>query len=291
MRSRSRRVAEGHTCIGSPSQVSWVRVPSSALALLGGILFQHRDCEHERAFGRSEPLPPHEAPIAIDSRPWEADRVLVRHLALGALLFVGLAIPASASNPNRETVRINAADQAAAASALLKRADLYPGFNWRGGRVRPDSTPNPTCPNYHPDLSVFVVTGHAASRWTDAPYEVYSETEVLQSADMVRREWKAQIVTPAAVPCLRSSFAKGVAAAGNTFVSFKRIPFPRIASYSAGFRLVGVVNGFRYVADTATLGTGRTEIVVSVGAVVSQRRYVAAETKRLARILVRRAKT
>jgi len=217
----------------------------------------------------------------------------VRHLALGALLFLGLAIPASASNPNRETVRINAADQAAAASVLLKRADLFPGFpfNFRGGRVRPDSIPNPRCPNYHPDLSVFVVTGHAASRWTAAPYEVSSETEVLQSADMLRGEWKVQIATPGAVPCLRSFFAKRIAAAGNTFVSFKRIPFPRIATYSAGFRLVGVVDGFRYVVDSAALGTGRTQIAVSVGAVVHQRHYVAAETRRLARILVRRAKT
>jgi hypothetical protein len=216
----------------------------------------------------------------------------MRLLVLGAFsLFVGLAIPASASNPNRETVRINAADQAGAASALLKRADLYPGFNWRGGRVRPDSSPNPTCPNYHPDLSVFVVTGDAASRWADEPYEVYSEAEVLQSEEMVRREWKAQIATPAAVPCIRSSFAKRIAAAGNTFISFKRIPLPRIATYSAGFRTVAVVNGLRVVADSAALGTGRVEIVVSVGAVVSQRQFVASETKRLARILVRRAKT
>jgi hypothetical protein len=206
---------------------------------------------------------------------------------------VGLAIPASASNPNRETVRINAADQAAAASALVKRADLSPevNFHWRGGRVRPDSSPNPTCPNYHPDFSGFVVTGDAASRWADEPYEVYSETEVLQSAEMVRREWKAQIATPAAVPCIRSYLAKRIAAAGNTFISFERIPFPHMATYSAGFRLVGVVNGLRYVVDSAALGTGRAQITVSVAAVVSQRQFVAAETKRLARILVRRAKT
>jgi hypothetical protein len=218
----------------------------------------------------------------------------VRPLLLGALLFLVLAIPASASNPNRESFRINAADQAAAASALVKRTDLRSNVgvpHWRGGRVRPDSSPNPTCPNYHPDLSVFVVTGDAASRWTDAPYGVFSEIEVLQSAEMVRREWKAQIATPAAVPCIRSSFAKSIAAAGNTFISFKRIPFPRLATYSAGFRLVATVNGHRLVNDSAALATGRAEIVVSVVAVVSQRQYVAAETKRLARIRVRRAKT
>jgi hypothetical protein len=140
-------------------------------------------------------------------------------------------------------------------------------------------------------LSAFVVTGRAASDWTDAPYEVSSETEVLQSEEMVRREWRAQIATPAAVPCIRSYFAKRAAAVGNTVISFERIPFPHLATYSAGFRLIGIVNGFRYIVDTAVLGTGRTEIVVAVGAVVSQRRYAAAETKRLARILVRRAKT
>jgi hypothetical protein len=217
--------------------------------------------------------------------------VLVRPLVVGALAFLSLAIPASASNPNRETVRINAADQAAAASVLVKRADLDPTFHWRGGRVRPDSSPNPTCPNYHPDLSVFVVTGDAASRLTDFPYEVDSETEFLQSADMVRREWKAEIATPAAVPCIRSDLAKRIAAVGNTFISFTRIPFPRIATYSAGFRLVAASHGLRLIAELAALWTGRAEIEVSVTAVVSQRQYISTETKRLARILVRRAKT
>jgi hypothetical protein len=74
-------------------------------------------------------------------------------------------------------------------------------------------------------------------------------------------------------------------------ISLKRIPFPHIATYSAGFRLLIAANGHRFVADWAALGTGRTEIVVTVTAVVSQRQYVAAETKRLASIVVRRAKT
>ena len=83
---------------------------------------------------------------------------------LAPILILGFALAlvaaASAGNPGRETVRFNAADQAAAQAAALKRADFGIGA-WHGGARKPDLSAQPACPNYHPKFSAFVVTGAA----------------------------------------------------------------------------------------------------------------------------------
>jgi hypothetical protein len=214
--------------------------------------------------------------------------------ALAVLSVVALATAAAASavDPGREKIRFNAADQAAARAAVIRRTDLRPRGGWKGGAVRPDLSPSPTCPNYHPKLSEFVLTGAAGTDWRRLGLEFHSEANVFQTAQMVRREWQLQVQAPAAVPCLRSVFARTLAAAGARLVSFERIPFPRIAPYAAAFRAVvddkSQGQAARMMFETILVGRGRTEIVLTTSGPYGARTTISEEGLRLARILVGR---
>jgi hypothetical protein len=212
--------------------------------------------------------------------------------ALFLMLGVALVLvpAAAASNPGREKIKYNAADQAAAHAASLKRADLRPVSGWHGGAVKPDLTGVPHCPNYHPDESDLVVTGVAATDWTRPVNEVQNQSEVLQDARMLNREWQREIETPAAVPCIRSFYARTFAATGSRLISFRRIAFPHIATHVAGYRGVAQANTKRFVFEIAQLGRSRTQIEVSVAGPFSARRTISSETLRLARILVERVR-
>ena len=56
-----------------------------------------------------------------------------------ACLFATAAV-ALADNGNRQKIRFNAADQAAARAAVLRRSDLGSGADWKGGAKKPDLT-------------------------------------------------------------------------------------------------------------------------------------------------------
>jgi hypothetical protein len=111
-----------------------------------------------------------------------------------------------------------------------------PATGWHGGAVKPDLSPSPTCSNYHPQLSGFILTGAAATDWRRSATEVGTQTEVLQAAQTVDREWHLAVQTPTAVPCLRIFYAKKFAAVGARLVSFKQIAFPHDAPYAAAYR-------------------------------------------------------
>src|SRR5438128_1229620 len=104
-----------------------------------------------------------------------------------------------AAGPGKEKVELDAADQAAARAVVLRRSDL--GAGWNGGRIEPDLSGGPTCPNYHPKVSDLVITGAAASDFRRTGVDFANEVEVLRTAGMVSRDWRRSIV-PEAVPCL-----------------------------------------------------------------------------------------
>lgn len=199
-----------------------------------------------------------------------------------------LVTAASGADPGREKHRFNAADQAAGRAVTVKRADLRPANGWQGGVVKPDFSSLPSCPNYHPDQSYLVLTGAAATDWLrrSSFQEVSNQTDVLRSAQMVRREWRLEIETPYAVPCLRRFYEKRFSTAGARLISFKRIPFPHVATYTAGYEGVVQFASRQLVFEIAQLATGRTAFEVSV--LGPSAWYVAAETLRLARVLVAR---
>jgi hypothetical protein len=212
-------------------------------------------------------------------------------LISGLLLALLTATSAGAADPPQETRRFNAMDQAAARAVVVKRADLRPASGWRGGAIKPDYV-KLNCSNFHPDLSKFVLTGEAANRWIrpDSGLEVTTQTNVVQTSQMAREEWQIQVKAPAAIACIRRTYAATIVAAGGTFVSFKEISFPRIATYAAAFELRGRLPSSheQIVAEIVLIGRSRTQIGLGVGGPQSARRMVATESLRLARILVGR---
>ena len=214
-----------------------------------------------------------------------------RPLVAAACMAVVLSSAAGAANPGKEKIRFNAADQAAARAAILRRSDLGPG--WSGGRKKPDLSPGPTCPNYHPKQSDLVLTGAAESDFRRAGMEVDSEVQVLRTARMVSLDWQRSVVAPGALPCLRSLLAKGLGTTA-TVVSFRRLPFPKLTRYTAAFRAVVAVKigqtTVRVVVDAVLVGRRRSEITLNVAAPSAVAAALPAAERRLARKILARAR-
>jgi hypothetical protein len=196
---------------------------------------------------------------------------------------------AAAANPGKQKVELNAADQAAARAVVLRRSDL--GSGWTGGRTKPDLTSQVSCPSYHPKVSDLVVTGAAESQFRRTGLVLENEVEVFRTAAMVSRDWRRSIV-PAAAPCLRRTLTKGLGAQAKV-LSFRRIPFPSVATHTAAFRGIVAVSALgqtvRVLLDIVLVGKGRTEISLDATAPAATARAVSAAERRLARTLAARA--
>jgi len=197
---------------------------------------------------------------------------------------------ATAADPGKQKIELNAADQAAARAVVLRRSDL--GAGWTGGRVKPDLTSQVSCASYHPKVSDLVVTGAAESQFRGTGLVLANEVEVFRTAAMVDRDWRRSIV-PAAVPCLRRTLTKGLGTQAKV-LSFGRIPFPKVGTHSAAFRGIVVVSALgqtvRVLLDIVLVGRGRTEISLDATAPASGARVVSAAERRLARKLAARAR-
>jgi hypothetical protein len=192
----------------------------------------------------------------------------------------------------KEQIRLNAADQVAARAVLIRRADLG-SSGWLGGRVKPDLSAGPTCPNYHPKRSDLVITGAAKAAFRRSGLEFDSAAEVLKTRRMVSLDWQRSVVAPDAVPCLRKTLINGLGSSAK-LVSFRKLPFPRVSTYIAFFRGVIAVQAqgqtVRVLADTVVIGRSRTEITLSVAGPAAAKRAISAAERRLARVLVSRAR-
>jgi hypothetical protein len=215
----------------------------------------------------------------------------MRRGLIGALSVVAaLLVAAVAYAGGHEQLKYNAADQAAARAATLKRADLRGATGWTGGATKPDISAPPSCPNYQVDLSKYVLTGAASTKWSAGTRQIDSQTEFLQTAPMVAAEWRLQITKPGAVACLRTVLAQSFTSAGGSLVSFKKVAFPKLAPYTAAFRLVGVVQNLRAVVEVVLVGKGRAEVELTVSDLAAAQSAVAADALHYARILVARVK-
>src|ERR671934_2424433 len=75
--------------------------------------------------------------------------------AVAASVAVAVVTTTRASSPRQDLqIRIDAADQAAARAALLRRSDL--GTGWNGGPAKPDRLPTGGCAGHAPKLSDLV---------------------------------------------------------------------------------------------------------------------------------------
>jgi len=201
------------------------------------------------------------------------------------------AVVALAGDGNRQKIRFNAADQAAARAAVLRKSDLGSGTGWRGGARKPDLSATESCPNYSPKQSDLVLTGAAETQFSLGTLVFDSEAQVLETARMVRLDWRRSVLAPGVLSCLRSTMSKSTPP-GTRVLSIQKLAFPRVAQYTAAFRLVIDVRSsratVRLLVDVALVGRGRTEIILTTSAPLAARVSVKAAEIRLARILVAR---
>jgi hypothetical protein len=213
-----------------------------------------------------------------------------RALVILALLAVG-AGSAAAATLDREQHAFTAADQAAARGAILKKTDF--GTGWTGGAKKPDLSPPQTCPGYDPKQSDLVLTGVAESDWKHPGLELDSEAQVLKTAAMVKLDWQRTVVDPHATACLKTQLRKRFNGTVK-FVSFKRVAFPHVGTYSRAYvTLLDVTaNGttVRVASEDVLLGTKRTELTLTSTTAKSAQAAVHTVDVKLAKILVARAK-
>jgi len=211
---------------------------------------------------------------------------------LAAAAVLGAAAAALADR-GREQIRYKAADQAAARATVLRLTDLSPSTGWTGGRVKPDLSPGPTCPSYHPKQSDLVLTGAAQSSYRRGAVVIGNEIQVMKTRRMVRLDWQREVLAPGTIACQRLDLARSLGSSAKV-VSFERIPFPRIARYTAEFRApVDVsVSGktAHLVVDAVLVGRGRNEISLTTLAPAAARASLAAAERRLARRIAARAR-
>jgi hypothetical protein len=212
-----------------------------------------------------------------------------------AALFVALAagLPAeAAAPPNREQVRFDPADQAAARAALLRRADLG-ATGWTGGRVKPDPPTTIDCPGYEPKQTDLVLTGAAQADFHHTGIEIRSVVQVLRTRSMVARDWSRSVVDPRAMACMRHLLATELKP-GQRLVSFRRLAFPRLAAYSAAYRMLIEVRaqGQRVLvlADEVLIGRNRTELTLALAAPAALKASISQAEIRLARRLLSRVR-
>jgi hypothetical protein len=206
-----------------------------------------------------------------------------------AIASIALLVVAAAAADNY-SFRLTAADQAAARTVVIHRADLGTVVQWKGGLVKPDRS-RLQCPHYNPKQSDLVVTGAAEADWTGGGVHFESSATIFLSEEMLRLDWQRS-ETAALLPCLRAT-AAGSLAKTDRLVSVQKIAFPTVATFTDAIRtLVDVTASgktVRVMIDTVVIGRGRTEIgLVTVAPYVARAPVEAAET-RLATLLANRA--
>lgn len=212
------------------------------------------------------------------------------HLSLLVAVLSALALSQSAA-ADRQPVRFNAADQAAARGAVLRKADFGGVAGWKGGLTKPDFKPSP-CGGYEPKSTDLLVTGAAASEWEHTSGLAFmSETWVLRTPAMVKLDWRRAVEHRGYLECLVEKQFAGEAA--MRLVSFEQTRFPKLAPLCRRYRLLvdyaGQGQTVRIMFDVILMGKGRTELTLASVAPYAARRAVEVAELRLARMLVGRA--
>jgi hypothetical protein len=215
---------------------------------------------------------------------------IVLLLASAAVALVTAA--AVSAGDGKEQIRFNAADQAAARVVVIRRADLG-SSGWVGGPMKPDLSTGPTCPNYHPKVSDLVLTGAARTNFRRSGFDFDSQAGVLKTRRMVALDWRRSVLAPGVVPCLRQTIGSGLGPSAKV-VSFAKLPFPHISTYTAFFRGVISVQAqgktVRILTDLVLVGRGRTELTLTVVGPAGAKSAISAAERRLARALIARAR-
>ena len=214
-----------------------------------------------------------------------------RWSAACALAVVSALVLAVAAAADKEQIRYTAAGQAAARAAVLTKADLGASSAWTGGHKKPDVSSGPLCTSFDPKQSDLVLNGASRTEYTQPGIDIDSEAQVLQTPHMVLLDWQRTVTSPKVLPCLREVAAKSAGASAKV-VSIKRVSFPRVATYTAAFRIVlEAKSGTTTVpvfVETVLVGRGRTEITLTMTAPLAAAAALRPGEIRLAKLLVAR---
>jgi hypothetical protein len=192
-----------------------------------------------------------------------------------------------AADPGKEKIARTPAGNARARAEVLHRADL--GKGWSGGFRKPVLDATLPC-SYRPKQSDLVLVGAAETAWQKQAAEVESEAQVLQTAAMVRRDWRRTVIAPQVLPCLRQAF-KNLLGSQAKSVSVRRVAFPHLTTYTRAFRFTAEIDSgsgtVPIESDFVALGAGRSELSLTLSA-SGAGTALRAETLRLARVLAHR---
>jgi hypothetical protein len=217
------------------------------------------------------------------------ERAAKRAAVLCAAMAAALVSVATAVAAENYTFRFTAADQAAARSTVIRRADIGSSRRWKGGLIKPDLSAPPACMGTK--LADLVVTGAAESNYSGSGIWFDSQAELLQTPRMVTVDWQRLMHKPNLLSCYRSEVAKAAPRIGKVG-SIRWIAFPHIAPHVKALRLnIAVpVSGtpVRFIYDSVLIGRGRTEITLTTLAPYAARAAVFAAEQRLATTLVNR---
>lgn len=212
----------------------------------------------------------------------------MRRTALAVTIAAALTF-AGAALADTWQIHRTAAGNAAARAAVVTRADLGAAAGWTGGTSKPDLSSTPPCGSFHPKQSDLVVIGAAAATWHHQGLQLDSQANVLQTAAMVRNDWRRTVTDPRVTPCLRSSLLKSLGS-GAKLVHFGVIAFPHVTSLTRCYRAVVSANGAKVLVDIIAVGKGRTEIELEMVAPLAADSVIRAAEHRMATKLAARAK-
>jgi hypothetical protein len=216
---------------------------------------------------------------------------MMRALLATIFLTAMTAAAASAADDGKEQIRFTKVDQAAAKRVVAKQADLG-NAPWQGGLTKPNLSAAPTCANFHPKQSDLVLTGAAESVWEYQGLRVETSAQILKTRAMVAADWRRTVLAPQAIPCLRSRLVKQLGA-GVTFVSFRRVIFPPVATNARAYVLLVDVKTstgkVRVAVEVVLIGRGRTELTIVSTAPNIVQSVIAQADAQLARTLLPRA--
>ena len=215
---------------------------------------------------------------------------LAAAVVLGAVVgSVAAGVVLAATPSNKEKIALTAAGQAHAKAEVLRHGDL--GAAWSGGSKKPNLSSAMPCKSYQPKQSDLVLIGAAETSWKTQESQIESEAQVLRTAAMVSRDWRRTVLAPQVLPCLRQGFAKALGSKAN-LVSFRRVAFPHVATYTRAFRAIAAVTTqigpVRVEIDFLAMGGGRNELTLTLTGPAAVKASMRGAETRLARILAGR---
>lgn len=204
-------------------------------------------------------------------------------LAIAFVLTVAGIAAASRGDPKQE---IRPADQARAKAMLLRRGDLNAAYK----RINVSNSDYPYCKVL--DESDLVLTGQAETPLFGLDAGLFVETvnsigQVYKTEAQNAASWRRG-TSAAGSKCIEVDMRRELKPSGFTFVSFRRLAFPRVAPHVAAYRVTFSYrrSDLRLTLDLVALRNGRAQPHIYFAGGPSA--YSRDEEVRLARIVARR---